>query len=85
MARQHGTNEIDRLWFSEVENFDEQTDTGDEPLQWNDSQLLQMSMSPTTHKHAGAEEEAENKRSQTIDQENQSAQHLEIEAESAHN
>jgi len=73
MLCQHGSNEIDMFGLPEDEEYVEETDTGDEPLQ--DSQHMQIGKRSKSHMHEAPDEEAENAHSRLLCREDQTAQH----------
>jgi len=80
MSCQHESNEIDLFELQEYEEYVEESDTGDEPLQ--DSQPMQIGKRSKSHMHKKApDEKAENTHSHCLHREDQTAQHLATNAE----
>jgi len=64
----HESNEIDTDMFglSAAEEYIEETETRDEPLRRQDSQLTRSVKRSTSHMHEAPDEEAENPHSQRL-------------------
>jgi len=73
----HESNEIDtdKFGLSEDEEYIKETDTGDEPLQRQDSQPTQSGKRSTSHMHEAPDKKAENGHSWRLRREDQTAQH----------
>jgi len=83
MSCLHESNEIDTNIFglSDNEEYMEETDTGDEPLQRQDSQPMQSGQRSTSHMDEGPDEEAESAHSWHLRREDQTAQRSAADAE----
>jgi len=84
MSCQHESNEIDMVGLLEVEEYVEETDTRDEPLQGQDSQPMQIAKRPTSHLQEAPDGEAKNAPSRCLRQDDQTAQRLAAVAENTH-
>jgi hypothetical protein len=82
MSCQHGSNEIDIFGLPDDEEYDEETDAGDEPLR--DSQPTQIGKISKSHMHEAPDEEAENALSWRLRREDQTAQRSAANAENGH-
>jgi len=81
MSCQRGSNEIDIYGVPENEEYVEESDTRDEPLQGQDSQPMQIPKRSTSLMHGAPDEQAKNAHSRHLRRDNQTAQHSAADAE----
>jgi hypothetical protein len=86
MSCQHGSNQIDMFGLPEDEEYVEETDTADDPLQASQltqtgSQSMQIRRRSKSHMHEEPNKYAENTHSQSLRREDQTSQHSAANAE----